>query len=66
MFKLFTIFTLLYIILKMNRVTIQRVRFDGLYIYYEKSSFNPWFKEWNYYTKKVRLWKFKDNDQELY
>lgn len=66
MFKMFTIFTLLYIILKLNKVTLQRVRFDGLYIYYEKARFNPWFKEWNHYIKKICLWRFKDNSEEIY
>jgi len=62
MFKLFIIFTVLYIIGRLNEWHIRKIRFDGIYFYYTVRIWNPAYNEWQGEIRRICLWRYNNND----
>lgn len=66
MFEFFATFALLLIFLKEHNVTIRRYRYDGIYLYYEKTYYNRSYKEYSKELKEIKLINLKKNDDNIF
>jgi hypothetical protein len=64
MFEIFVTFALIVIFLKEHNVTIRKYRFDGIYLYYERTYYNRTYKEYSKELKEIRLLNFKKDEDE--